>query len=644
MAVRLMDIKHARFLLSVATSYLLSLCALLASRYAGLTVAGFLSAVVVIGLILGCIEWIQSRDTRLPLRDFLARARSLRSIGWSGVLRKGWLIPVVFTCLLTIYLVRLGPYAEVPADAWWHFGEIQNVQSTLKEGNFPAEHSLSSLVRLNGTYWYYFPAAALYLSGQSLIEGLAALSALNTIVFIGMVYSFALFIFRNMASSRLLLHSAAAASVFFFIVHFGVNIFSFIRYYTFAPVFLNLGMYFATLVLVERLLAGQDVSAMRLILLLGLMAAMALIHRQELVYTVIMSFTMLLVAAWNANANTLKNWWSNGRWVLRDSYKRALGITALAALLTSIFLWVWFYVSRGRSNPLLNNRLVSVDSLFPFLKNLYILDPTYQFYQVVTAWGVLIFILYLVHKHWFQGNVYLAAAMLVPITTVFNPFFIDFFLRIYYVELVWRMCFMLPLPFIGGYILARYVASLWTETHWRRRVGTITGIIIIMVLLAPIDTRYFQQDYSRLETVRAVKYGNDYRQWQDLIQALNRMESKGIITDRVTGYVINGLTTHDYPGFKFYGKGAVPYNLPDYDADSFKGREDWLLVVNQRDGNYSRVGAISKHWSPRELQVSRHYSIELLRYVTSQPTLFTKVWEGDRIAVYRIKSGAIERS
>jgi len=286
---------------------------------------------------------------------------------------------------------------------------------------------------------------------------------------------------------------------------------------------------------------------------------------------------------------------------------------------------------------MVNNRLVSAENLFPFLKNLYILDPTYQFYQVVTAWGVLIFLLYIVHRNWFRGNVYLAAAMLIPVTTVFNPLFIDFFLRIYYAELVWRMCFMLPLPFIGGYVLTRYVAYLWTGAQWWKRVGTVVGITMLLVLLAPIDTRYFQQDYSRFETVRAVKYGNDYRQWQDLIDVLNHIDSKGIITDRVTGYVINGLTMHDYHGFKFYGKGAVPYNLPRYDAESFKGKEDWLLVINQRDGNYSRVGAISKHWSPRELQVSRHYSAELIRFVESRPDRFAKVWAADRIEVYRIK-------
>lgn len=637
MCAWLLKVQGSKFLFSVAGSYVVTLGTLVLARGFGLAVASYLAILFVLTVAFGGIAWWRNRaETRNTWRGMADRISPI-GIGQGGMRRHFWLVPGALTAVWIVYLAGLGPYTEIPADAWWHLGKIQDALETMNAGALPQEAEFGGALKRNGDFWYFLPAVSLHLAGLTLKDALGHIATVNTVLLLGAVYSFGLYLFRQMGADRTTRHAMAAASMFFFSIHFGVNVFSYIRYYTFAPTFLNYVLYLAAVATFARFTQDKRIDFKGAAVLVALVAAMALVHLQEAMFTCIMAFIILIVAAWQANAEALRSWWVIGarpRFV--SSHARRLAIAAVIAISGALVFWVYLYLAVDRSNPLYHNYLVPLEYLVPFLKNLYILNPTYQFYQVVTIWGVVVYLLYIANYRTLRTSNVLTAGMLAPLFTVFNPAFIDLFLRVHYADLVWRLCFMLPLAFVAGYIMVHSVAGLGRMSGITRNVGRILVAVLLVGLLAPIRTTFVNEPYSRLETLRASSLKNDYRHWEDMLDFLGGIESKGIITDRVTGYMINGLTHHYYPGFKFFGNGAVRYNLSRYGPDSFRDCDGWVVVVNRRDGVHSRVGAISRHWSPAEAQVSRHYDQAFVEHLERNPGHFVKLWERDRIAVYRI--------
>jgi len=166
------------------------------------------------------------------------------------------------------------------------------------------------------------------------------------------------------------------------------------------------------------------------------------------------------------------------------------------------------------------------------------------------------------------------------------------------------------------------------------RVAIVVGLV---TLLLPINTAYIEEKNSRLYTLRTVPANNNYHMWNDLYQYLNTLESTRILTDQVTGYTINGLTRHRYRGRKFYGFWSFKTDRKKYDKRMFKNKDDWLLVINKRDGGNSMVGRLSRHWSEGVLKVSNYYSKEFEDFVDKNGDVFHKLWQGKNIRVYRIK-------
>jgi hypothetical protein len=66
-----------------------------------------------------------------------------------------------------------------------------------------------------------------------------------------------------------------------------------------------------------------------------------------------------------------------------------------------------------------------VSDILPFVRGLRILNPTYQFYQVLALWGCVVLATFLVWRRCFSGNAYLLGAMAAPLLTVFNPVFVE---------------------------------------------------------------------------------------------------------------------------------------------------------------------------------------------------------------------------
>ncbi len=139
-------------------------------------------------------------------------------------------------------------------------------------------------------------------------------------------------------------------------------------------------------------------------------------------------------------------------------------------------------------------------------------------------------------------------------------------------------------------------------------------------------------------TVMPVERNVGHDQWQDVFTFLSKLEQETVITDQVTGYLVNALTPHYFRGHKFYGFGAPKIRRDHYDDGTFSQYAGSLVIVNQRDGGLSRTGRLSGHWPENILKLSRFYPASFLAHIESNPQKYKKIWDQLDIQVYEIQS------
>lgn len=544
-------------------------------------------------------------------------------------------IPMVTMAAVAVYALWAGPYTEVPADGWWHIGHINDRLEMLAGGAVGRYDEFADLFEKSAQYWHTLAAYSLYISGMELTRALGAIATANTLLIAAAVYSFALLVFEEFVPSRRMQHAAAAGAVFFFGAQFGVSVFSYVRYYSFAPALLNYVVYLAALgCFLHFLRLGRG--GYRYLAMAGLLTVVAAaVHTQEAALVVIMAG---LIVVWEYIMIARH---AGPAWILRPSAYAWEGRPRTALLLFGLgiaYLLVhgFAYTNLPRHNPLNHGVMADIHNYVPFLQNLYVLKPTFQFYQVLTIWGALVYLLFVFHLRELQRNHYLVAGMALPFLTVFNPVFTDFFLRFSWPEVLWRVCYALPLPFVGGYFLARSGAAVLGGPGVGARLAGLVILIALIGLLLPIQTTFVNSPHSKVYTLARVGPDNDHRLWADLMHYLEGQEGEGLITDPVTGYVAASLTGHRYPGYKFFGRDGFPVDRDLYRSQQFAERDGWLVVINRRDGAPSAAGRYGRHWPEDVMKVSKRYSDAFVDYVTGHAGEFEKLWSRNGIDVYRV--------
>lgn len=616
--------KRHRFLLSVSLSYVVLVVVLTAARLLNLGITAFGYVQLFLYGILVLIAGVK-----------LIRTRSCRFE--SQYLRWEYVPPTLVAVIAGLYSLVVGPYSEIPADAWFHIGRIgDNLDHVASGLNLGHGSGLEDLAGKEAALWYTAAACIVYFAGLGLEDALMPLNTANTILFASAVYAFALCVFRHIELSRGERHCAAVVAVFFFFVHFGINVFSYVRYYTFAPTFLNYVLYMTAVACLLRYITVRNGEYKYLGIVLVTALVAGLVHLQEALFIAIMAGA-ILVAAVGMKAAAYGE--MGGIEAIRKLFRADKRILVPCAIVVVgyVALHAGAYVFVQRHNPYTHDVMASIQNYVPFLRNLFVLKPTFQFYEVITVWGVLVYVLFIVNFGKFRNSAFFIAGMLVPFITVFNPLFTDFFLRFSWPQMLWRMCYLIPLEFAAACLFVVYVRRLKDGGGTAKLLRSGVLAAALLGLLFPVNTTFFVAPYSKTYTLRAVERQNDYVLWGDLLDFLNTVESNGVITDPVTGYVVEGLTDHDFGGYKFYGYSSLETDRKKYGDREFGGKDDWIVVINERDGGESDVGRISKHWPKDVLKVSRNYSREFKEYVAGSG-LFTEIWSRDRIKVYRIRS------
>ena len=556
---------------SISLSICLLIFAIVASRMVGLGVTGFL--------------WLLSLSYAALL---LANVILYRGISLSGILPdsidKVVLVPLLTFVSLIAYCVWAGPYTEVPSDAWHHIGEIQDRFERATSGRIGHfDHIREAFDKYSG-YSYTVTGVVLALAELPPALALSHISIANTLLFCIGVYSFSLYIFGAMGITRHTRHWMAAASVFFFVAQFGLAVFSYARYYAFSPAILNYVVYLSALACTMVFIERNNGRYRYLMVAGGLAVAAAMLHVQETVFIVIMGGTVIFVECLRRSVLSAED---GGE---EETGNTRVWVLSGLLILAFVVVYGWALVNLSPNKTPGTRTLTDIGNVVPFLRDMPILKPGFQFYQVVTVWGTLVYLLFLFRLREFKRSSFLLAGMAIPVLTVFNPVFTDFFLRFSWPELLWRMCFMLPLPFVGAYLLVSSIRSVSVDHGIGRRAMALSIALLLLALLLPFQSTYFVSPYSKIYTVKPVDDRNSQVIWGDVLAFLYDRNSTEVITDPVSGYVVRALTEHEVDGHKFYSARNQWVSRKEFEADDFNDKDGWLIVVNHRDGRRERDG------------------------------------------------------
>lgn len=592
------------YLTSFSASLALLMANVLAFVHFRIPLAVFTPTVILeIAILVVCFAIV--RDISLEIR------KVLRGLHMHRALHLGAALTAITTAA---YMSYAGVYTEVPADVWRHLGYIQWTYQSF-DGSRP-------LLPVN--LWYYVPAWFRYLAGDDAFAFLEGFGHVNTYVQAIGLYVFTHHIVRGLNGSQRLAAAVAWLSVVFAAFSIGVNVFSYIRYYTFGPVFQGMLVYFCGVLLVLEVFEKRRLRPDAIVLLVILGGTMLVVHNQEaaLLYAFLLAASVVVAARWAA-AYFRRSPAASGRRL--DLY---LSGAVLASSCLFFFYTHYTFPIKGAVRPW----IVPVSWLNPTGIHLYIANPGYQVAGALTLWGVFIYAIFLANWRTFSRSLFIVSGMLIPLVTVFNPVFVDMFLRHSEASPIYRFIYAVPLHIVAAWCLAACALRVVDAEKLAGGISAAAQAILLVVLLFPTGLPVLHNPDSRLSTLGPIPAGNDYRRWRDMLTFLETIEPTRVITDPVTAYLIRGVTRHRAPGYKFHQVRVLLDESVRY-YSLFPGS---LLVLNQRDGAPSGNGRRAGHWPENVLALSRHYPASLDKATNNNPELFELIWEHDHIRIYRI--------
>jgi len=264
-----------------------------------------------------------------------------------------------------------------------------------------------------------------------------------------------------------------------------------------------------------------------------------------------------------------------------------------------------------------------------------------QFLQVVTLWGVSVYIFSLIYFHHIKQNTFILAGLISPVLCLTNPFFVDVFLSIQNSTVLWRMAYLVPVHFAAALLLVSLIEKF---NAGKKELVSLAPLLLFGVLLLaflmPIHNTKHNLHYSRVPTLLKTDVNMGIDRYSDLISMLNGINEKTeLLTDPVTGYAITALTKHTSKRRKFFATGIVEINYDSYEESPLLKQAGKLIVVNQRESHPSEVGRLSAHWGENVLNTAAYYKETLLSHLDSNPQSFKLIWksESNDIKVYSIR-------
>lgn len=540
----------------------------------------------------------------------------------------GFIIVLIVSYL---YMRVVGIYDELPSDVFRHLEFFKQISSQLQTHQFnPA--SGADLFNRNNYYWYYLPTLITYFSQTDFLNHLETYTLINVMVLLACIYEFTHWLFRDRVSQKLHLIITALLSSLFFTLHFGINVFAYVRYYAVAPTVLNFSIYLSSIVCLMSYYQGRLGFVKFCLIISALFLTAYLLHAQESLFIGIIFCIVTAILFINNLHGRFKQTHFNGQKAYRDSV--LLIFPAMVIAITVVYLYVTNHLELTQIH---SSKVITLDKMIGVGDDYLILNPYKQFYTVLTHWGLFIVLIYVIlYRRFFTDQPVILAGMLAPLFTVFNPYFNEIFLRITSADVLWRFLYMLPLYIVA----ARIVTGLCFTSYRSKLKMTMNYFLVSMVfvLLLPINTPAISMPYSRIYSLSEVHDQARPAYWQDMLNFLQTLpDEEIIITDPVTGYMITALTKHLNRRYKFYTHLMKhPYEFDDYSSHPLSRYSGNIFVLNQRQGLSTATARIAKHWNPKNLKLKEFYSQTLIDHINAEPEHFRLIWQSDQIKIYRI--------
>lgn len=525
------------------------------------------------------------------------------------------------------YHACVGGYSEVPSDFWNHLHRIRwEVDFQRKGGFIPYDASLAGLV--NRDYVHALHALVTSRLGVPLADLVEVSGYLATLLFLLASYGFAVAVFRAWPHAPARIAWTAAVSVMVLVAFKGVTVFSFVRYYAMAPAMLGFIVYYAFLAAWQALLDGKERwTALAALAVFGL--AMGLMHQQELAFAVVVAGLVLLVTCVvrpEARPGGRRGWLS------------ALLAVGLAAVVAA-GAWLVRVADRG---PVVGNKLLNLADLLPGFDDVFVLNPGFQFIEVLGVFGIAVLVVALWHIREFRPSPLLLAGLLVPLVTVFNPLFVYTYLHLAKFETVWRFLFVVPVSLFAGYLLVSFALRLRT-LGWPGRCAGLLLVALLAISLLPVQWGTYR-NVSRLTTLVDTRAeGVDWL--RDVAAEVAVLPVQSLYTDPVTSYVLRASTRHHVFGWKFY-KGRSGFDFAGLSARGelagFLVENPGIYVVNRRDRRNTPNGWVSGHWYADVLTVSKWYPASFAETLVDRGARL--VYRHDGVEVYLLVEASASSS
>ncbi len=591
--------------------------------------------VIALSYSLFCMAVSASNLFQLPANNFVFGYLAGVVIGGAVSLRKTtfslpFFKPVfVIGGLSFIYQLLFSAYSEVPADMYTHLERIQRAIGLLQDNKLGPPLDLQQIFKQGLGVYYFFVAMCLKPLTLELSEVFWVIDYLNRTLFLIGVFFFSKKVFK---ASRNAIGVSYLVVIFTFL-HFGINVFSFVRYYTLAPSILAFLLYFAaTSAFLDTLLTPTNPVKQRLAslsLVAFFMLSAATVHVQEAMFIgVIIPLICLTYLTTSRFADSHFN-----------NADRRFAISIVSAALLSFVILYFYSKYNFLRAPNAHWRLWDFGDIGWGLPRLTVLNLNYQFIRVMTLWGALVYFLFFINIKRYRNNYFLLAGMFSPLVTILNPFFIDLFLRHYNSTTVWRLCYLIPIHFVAADLAFHYAKRFQFSQDVSRKVIPAVVLISLIGLLLPIANSYKRMHYSRFPTLFSNQQTLGHTGHAGLIDYLNSLDiEKQVLTDPMTGYLISGMTSHHSERKKFFrNRRFKNFTFESYDDSPLKKYQGHLLIVNLRRMDASNVGRLANHWNEFEWAAKHHYYPEqLLSHLESNPKRFKEAWRGDDIIVYEI--------
>lgn len=668
----ILGIKRFRFLLAFALSYSILVLTLLPFEYYAQPIVHWEFCVLLVGVglaLLAVVKTFRHGNLKHSRRPHLIR----------GLLNPRLIVPLVLAGIICGYLAYVGPYLEIPSDAWFHLRRFQWLKlDVIDPGHFLPGLSFKGFFAMQGPYWYfihwYFMHAWLcHIAGLAIMDSLCVLSFVNVTVFLLSIYYFGLFIFAGLRISALNKMMMAAIASLFAAVTMGTMVFAYIRYYAFASTILNYALFLVAMAVIIAWLRSNRWLGHALWIAPVLLLVTSTIHTQEALFIFFMTLALGLVKSaiilWRKYFNPAGQPRCGNCWTVGE-----IKCVFLAAVLLLVFLAGFnaarhfkpgAWVSTNMIMPQVSIPSEPVNFIFskllisapqnPWLR--LVVHQLFVFYQVIGCWGLFVYLLFILMLRRFSKIPYLTAGMImVPLLTAFNPLMVDMIVRMGRENTLYRFHYLTSLPFVGGYLFVHFagktrewlnrmstvptqgVSSIWPRLAWLKCVGSILVLVGLVGLVFPINAAGIYAPYSKFYTLRKLPAGNDYHLCDDLGKFMARYQNKVILTDHWIDFFLMLYSPKNTYCYTKWLSSSNPANEPPEPYTWENLRKRGLIVINRRDGDLSITGKIAKHWPEDVLpKNSRYYSIEAQTYLESHPELFQKIWSRDRITVYTVR-------